>query len=241
MLTTTNAILSVNANATSSTTISTNGELRELVKAVQHAPMPNPTSIASVKEMVDDPRTFSDFTSKAKALKKLVQRNLNVLWLQLPSGLSDALKTRCILSGSSISSLYHDEVVKDFDLWLADFGPKNTDLLHMDELIRKTYDDYIAEYSEEYSGMKKTHKVVTQNAITLINKMQFITLAKYENARIGFDFVHCMPFYDLRTDKFYISEQQMDAIVKKKLIQNPTGKAPVQWRIDKFLKRGWTF
>jgi len=89
--------------------------------------------------------------------------------------------------------------------------------------------------------MKKTHKVITQNAITLKNKMQFITLAKYEDARIGFDFIHCMPYYDLSSEKFFISEQQMDVIAKKKLVKNPKGREPVQWRIDKFLARGWTF
>lgn len=236
MSTTTNAILSVNANDTFSTTI-LNSSL------TQHAPLPNPTSIAIAiaKEMVDDPREYSDFTSKAKALKKLVQRYVNVACSQLPSGLSTAITTRCILSGSSISSLYHNEAVKDYDLWMEDFGPNNTELLYMDTLIRNSYADHIAEYSEEYSGMKKTHKVITQNAITLKNKMQFITLAKYEDARIGFDFIHCMPYYDLSSEKFFISEQQMDVIAKKKLVKNPKGREPVQWRIDKFLARGWTF
>ena len=205
----------------------------------QHAPLPNPTPIAMA--IADDPREYSDFTSKAKALKRLVQRYVNVLWLQLPSGLSDAITTRCILSGSSISSLYHNEEVKDYDLWMADFGSNNTELLYMDTLIRNSYADHIAEYSEEYSGMKKTHKVITQNAITLKNKMQFITLSKYEDARITFDFIHCMPYYDLSSEKFFISEQQMDAIANKKLVKNPGATPPVQWRIEKFHKRGWTF
>ena len=73
------------------------------------------------------------------------------------------------------------------------------------------------------------------------NLSLFITLAKYGVARIGFDFIHCMPYFDLSSEKFFISEQQMDAIARKKLIQNKTGKTPAGWRIEKFKSRGWTF
>jgi hypothetical protein len=233
---TTNVIPSTNVNGTFNTTTSNNfGVIAQPIQ--KHNILANSVRIPTGV----DARLCDTFEARAKALKKRIEWHLDILYNQLRPGLVDAIKCRCILSGSSISSMYHAEEVKDYDLWMADFGSNNTDLFYMNTLIQNTYDDLIAEYSDEYSGMKKTHKVITQNAITLKNKMQFITLSEYKDARITFDFIHCMPYYDLSSEKFFISEQQMDAIANKKLVKNPGATPPVQWRIEKFHKRGWTF
>jgi hypothetical protein len=233
---TTNAIPSTNVNGTFNTTTSNNfGVIAQPIQ--KHKMLANPQPIPTGV----DARLCVTFEARAKALKKRIEWHLDILYNQMQPGLVGAITSRCILSGSSISSMYHAEEVKDYDLWMVDFGSNNTELLYMDTLIKNSYADHIAEYSEEYSGMKKTHKVITQNAITLKNKMQFITLSEYKDARITFDFIHCMPYYDLSSEKFFISEQQMDVIANKKLMRNPKGKTPVQWRIEKFQKRGWTF
>ena len=71
--------------------------------------------------------------------------------------------------------------------------------------------------------------------------MQFITLAKYEDARIGFDFIHCMPVYDFFNDTLYISEAQFQSISEKRLIlsKNMQG-LPDPKRVKKFMNRGWS-
>ena len=242
-------IPSVNVNDTSSTNTSTeNNTLQQLLdiinSPIKHTPVNNPTNltvnavgISSHPIRSLDPRSCIDFGSKARVLKGVIQQKVNEAFDMLPDGLSIEFKRHCVLSGSSISSMYHNEEVKDYDLWLKDYSV----LEYIEYLLNNYYIDYVAEYSEKYSGIVKNGKVITSNAYTLKNKMQFIKLVEYETARKHFDFVHCMPYYDFATDKFFISEHQMELIANKKLEVNPGGNAPVQWRIEKFKMRGWSF
>lgn len=186
---------------------------------------------------LNDPRAYDEFQAKAKALKRVIQTQLLQVTSSIPVGLFQYIQENCILSGSSISSLYHGEAPKDYDLWFKDAQSINV----VKGYIEATYPDEIAEYSEEYDGMKKTGKVVTKNAITFKNKMQMILLGDYQTERKTFDLVHCMPYYDIKDEKFYISEHQLELIARKKLEANPGGKTLVQWRIEKFKQRGWSF
>lgn len=188
-----------------------------------------------------DPRSCKTFDSKATALKDLVVENLRDKLIQLPQGLYDLLYRWCILSGSSISSIYHGETPKDFDLWC-----KDADMLPpIKKAIEEKYADQIMTYGETdgYDNLREGNlggeKLITNNAITLKGNIQFITLGTYENQRKLFDFVHCLPYYDLQHNKFYISPFQMECIAEKKLKSNPGGRTPTDWRIGKFQKRGW--
>lgn len=203
---------------------------------------PNP-NINTVDGLSLDPRAFKDFESKATILKTHVREKILRAIENFPFGLHGRLQANCILSGSSISSIYHNEEVKDFDLWCKyelQIGPIKEDII-------KKYSDEIADYKDEDGydslrpGNQGDQKVITNNAITLKHKVQFIHLGNYFSQRRLFDFVHCLPYYDLKDDKLYISPQQMSCIDTKTLVGNPGGKPPMDWRIQKFQKRGWSW
>ena len=183
------------------------------------------------------------FEECAKELKKRVRARFAEELIKLPSGLYNRIKTWCVLSGSSISSIFHSEAVKDFDLW----STNDAMITVIENDLLTKYQDCIMKYgdTEGYSdlglGQQAHKKVVTDNAIMLKGRIQFITLGMYEDQRELFDLVHCKPYYHLDTDTFYISPQQMDCIRNKKLLKNPEGRHPTAWRISKFEKRGWTF
>lgn len=190
-----------------------------------------------------DPRSVSSFEAKSIALKLQVKEKLADKLYKLPQGLCDLLFRWCVLSGSSISSIYHNETPKDFDLWCKDAEM----LPHIEKAIKEKYSDQIMTYGEQdgYDNLRDGNQghapLITHNAITLKGNIQFITLGTYENQRKLFDLVHCLPYYDLELNTFYISPHQMDCVANKKLVTNPGGKTPTDWRIGKFQKRGWTW
>lgn len=225
MLTPTNVIPSMSASVTSNT-----GTL-------------NPIRNKSWALINSDPRAFVDFESKALCLKEHVKERITKVLIAFPVQFHTWIKVNCVLSGSSISSIYHGEEPKDFDLWYKKLDePKR----HIDAIITN-YGDYIATYKNEpgYDSLRHGNlgdeKVITHNAITFIEKLQLITLDDYKTCRQGFDFIHCMPYYDFNDDKFHISENQMKSIAHKKLVKNPEGNGPAEWRIHKFKQRGWSF
>jgi hypothetical protein len=226
--------MSTTTSATQSTNVKGIFNIITSNEIEDHTPLVKPTPTSN------DPREYVTFQYKARSLKKKIEEHLKRLYDQLPSGLVDAFNRRCILSGSSISSMYHGEEPKDYDLWISGSGPFLHERSYLEALIKNSYDNYVAEYSQEYGGVM-TGKVITENAITMKNKLQLITIENYRDARKNFDFIHCMPYYDLPQKTLFISEQQMDIIDKKKLVRNPGGRVPLEWRIEKFKNRGWTF
>lgn len=184
-----------------------------------------------------DLRALDNFVDKAIALKAKIESYLEHIFHNMPSGITDVFKQNCILSGSSISSIYHNETPKDYDMWV-----------HDEEMIVPIYDslvlnwsDYIANYHDIGYTEVPNSKVITNNAITLINNVQFIRLGTYKEQRKTFDYIHCLPYYDLTTQKFYISSQQMDSIAKKKLVEIPNGNKASIRRFNKFKERGWSY
>jgi hypothetical protein len=161
-------------------------------------------------------------------MKKIGDRHLESLFYE-----------NCVISGGCISSLFHDEAVKDIDLY-----PKSSKAL---QLIK----DYIVLSDKNIKSVdaydiddpsnpqpKKQFKLVTDNAVTLTNDVQFIYMDTWDNCKKKFDFLHCTPHYELLTQKLYISESQFRAIQNRQLI--PTGYTEIkQRRQEKYIKRGW--
>jgi hypothetical protein len=189
-----------------------------------------------------NPKIYETFERKGLVLKALVREKISEALSGLPSTLHHMLKVQCILSGSSISSIYHNETINDFDLWFKE----KTLIEGSKSYVLEQHAHSIMEYGETdaYAGLEPNNekynaKIITNNAITLKGKVQIITLGEYDQQRKYFDFVHCMPFYDIEKDIFYISPEQMECISEKKLKMNPGGRTPTEWRISKFLRRDW--
>lgn len=189
--------------------------------------------------------TNIEFEEEARKLKELVRTTIERKLGEFPLSLNLMLYDDCIFSGSGIASIYHGEEAKDYDLWC-----KTRILLDADkQRIIESYMNYVGEYSDKYDdgksttivdGEKEKKYLITANAITFTNKVQLITITSYNSARTGFDFIHCMPYYDMQHKKLYISPNQLDAIKNRKLVINGNLRAQ-DWRIQKFLNRGWSF
>ena len=184
--------------------------------------------------------TENPWTLEAISLKKKVREHLNLAFDNFPDVLRLLLKKDCILSGSSISSIYHNEQPKDYDFWLKDYAFKTAEALKAN--IVERYSSAILDIADNYGqpGAKGAPvPCVTPNAITFKNKFQLIFIGDYHSERKNFDFLHCTPYYDLDTEKFYISERQYYAIRDKKLIIHSKTRTLSDYRIQKFMSRGW--
>jgi hypothetical protein len=143
----------------------------------------------------------------------------------------------CVITGGCISSLFHNEPVNDIDVY-AKTSPSVM-------MIKK----YIIDNGKDIkSGSKYELNAnvphieqpwITENAVTLTNDVQFIYLGTAEDCRVKFDFVHCMPWFDIQSQKLHISESQYAAIESKTLIQNVNGHGANEKRIEKYAIKGW--
>jgi hypothetical protein len=144
------------------------------------------------------------------------------------------------LSGGAIGSLLRGEIPKDWDFYFYDQDSAVT----FKEHIEKNYDDEIKEVNINYMEHADNNgKMITANAITMKTDDSFIfTFAGHPNdVRNHFDFVHCKPYYLLMQDKLFISREQYDACMNKKLIYNTDIKFIKEWRLQKFKNKGFTF
>jgi len=173
------------------------------------------------------------------SVKDMAQQKLRLLIADLPVD-SFPLFKECILTGGCFASLFLNEEVHDWDVFLKDsvtaerfesFVMSDTPTLNE-----------VADVTFEYTTITKVDgKLVTANAITFKNGLQVITRTGKEH-RETFDFVHTMPYFDMKTQQLFISRQQYDAIKSKTLIVNPKHLVLVnQRRADKFMTRGWSF
>lgn len=152
-------------------------------------------------------------------------------------GLQSVFFNSCVITGGCISSLYHGEAVNDIDLY-AKTKPQCD---AVKKIIIDTKKNLIKS-SEVYNLEDKPEPLITANAITLNNDVQFVHMNTADECKRNFDFIHCMPWFDISQQKLYISEAQYYAIRDKKLIKNPQYNREVKsQRIDKYIKRGWTW
>jgi hypothetical protein len=151
---------------------------------------------------------------------------------ELPKIMAHAIEFGAILSGGISASLFHDQEPNDLDIYFV-----NDECRAIFEKQLEIRLDVVTDVQNNYiENVVVPGKLITANAITLKNDIQIIDK---RFARSDFDFIHCMPYYDIMLKKYYISPKQYHSIMDKKLIPNPHVK-PKQKRIDKFIERGWT-
>ena len=180
-----------------------------------------------------------------KSLKGIIQGKVQEKLYNMPPELQSYCKN-CILTGGAITSLYHVEEPNDYDLFFnfsVDMLKVKVDVSNMyyniipSPWISDITTKYFKDPDVDYKG--DGTKAVTDWAVTLTNSVQLVF--KTAEYRKGFDFIHCMPYYDIMRDKLYISPHQYDCIVRKKLVINPAHSQPiVEKRIKKYTDRGWT-
>lgn len=132
------------------------------------------------------------------------------------------------LSGNSIANMFREESVHDYDFFAK--SQKVAGLIA--KILEKDFHQYISKKDEHY--------IDAGNAITMRDKASYIVnfYGEPDEVRNRFDYVHCMPYYDLYTGKLFISELQYKAIMNKWLIVNNIG-AIKPYRREKFLGQGY--
>ena len=184
--------------------------------------------------------TFSDAERKEiETVKSIVQQKLRELLSDLPVDTYPYFK-QSILTGGCFASIFLHEEVHDWDVYLKDFVTSQafesfvmSDTPTLNEVAGVTPGYMI--------DVKVRDKLVTPNSITFKNGLQVITMTGKEH-RETFDFVHCMPYFDMATQQLFISRQQYDAIKNKQLIKNLKHSKDLNpRRVDKFMERGWRF
>lgn len=144
------------------------------------------------------------------------------------------------ISGGVIGSLLRGEQPNDIDIYFRTLGTHN----HVVDLLTKSPEmkDKIQDIEEKYRDLRgKDGKCITENAITMKNGLQFITrhTGSPTEIRKSFDFVHCMPWYSVESNKIYISEEQYYCCVNKVLKKSN----PDNWTVEreqKFINAGYT-
>jgi hypothetical protein len=146
------------------------------------------------------------------------------------------------LSGGAIGSLLRRETPNDWDIYFFEQydAERIFNLYENDD----SYKNQIKVIDEKYrDATTKDGLLITENATTLKNGIQFIRkhYGQPADVRATFDFVHCLPYYDSRTKKLYISHEQYNLNMSKKLKVNPSSYKYTSSREQKFLNRGWTW
>lgn len=186
------------------------------------------------------------FSEEEKKAISVAKGTLIALYNKKMSELKDqALQasffSNCIISGGCISSIMLGSKVNDIDVYCK--HTKNVAgiakyITARPDLIKSIDNTKYSDMAQPY--MTTQPKMITENAITLINDVQFITfMSEEEGARKAFDFIHCAPYFDIAANKLYISEAQVQAIKNMELIPNIDIDRITARRVDKYKQRGW--
>ena len=147
----------------------------------------------------------------------------------------------CVITGGCIASLFHNEAVNDIDVYAKTSKAMTVikDHIILDGRNIKTTKGYPSDILATNDTVPQP--LVTDNAVTLNNDVQFVYLGTTDECRAKFDFVHCMPWYDIKTQRLHISETQYAAIESKTLVLNISGEAVKDRRIQKYINKGWKY
>ena len=173
-------------------------------------------------------------TAKAKIQRGLTEKLMDPL---IKPDLHQIIVDECVLSGGAISSCLRGQTPNDFDLYFKTYEGMDRFTKHM---ALKQNQSVIKDSDGKYSTTLLAGKLVTANATTLFNDLQFITLSIFEEQQMAFDFIHCKPYYDIKDAKLYISKPEYESIANLQLIVNNNNSVGMK-RLNKFKDRGWTF
>ena len=154
---------------------------------------------------------------------------------QLPMSLQMLLENG-ILTGGATASVMQNGIPNDYDIYLTDKEHIEAfkSLLHNNDVL-----EFVKDISESYkANIQVNGKLITANATTFNNGIQVITCADAKS-REKFDYIHCMPYMNIKDKLLRISKKQYLSIMHKTLVINPNAERVDGHRTTKFLERGW--
>jgi hypothetical protein len=191
--------------------------------------------------IIEKPQVFNETETqhilrvKEKIKVKLSDFNLTI------GKLHNNFTRSYFVTGGCIGSLLRNELPKDYDIYF--FSKLKADAVINLYTNDKSYMDQVAVAEDNYRDVKIGEMVITENATTLKNGLQLVTkhYGEPQDIRKTFDFVHCLPYYDPRDDKLYISREQYDLNMNKKMKPNIRQDLINSWRIVKYQERDFTW
>jgi hypothetical protein len=138
-----------------------------------------------------------------------------------------------IIAGGFFASKFHNEAVHDIDIFFLD----PNQLLENYFVFPKMKEEIKKESETEYMSNPQIIRAITFKT----NVFNFI-YTKYptrEALMDEFDLQHCCVSYDPKIDGLFISRATYDALANKKLIPHKPGVAIKQFRMDKYITRGY--
>lgn len=147
--------------------------------------------------------------------------------------------TDIVIAGGFFASVFNVETPNDTDVFIL-----NNNVSKFSYLIYTNEPDPSgAVWSVRNDAgpyLKNPH--IKATALNKDTKVQYILtdFTSRKELLADFDFVHCTTSYVPGEDKLYITREAYDCIMKKELRNNKKDK-PADWRIDKFMSRGWRY
>lgn len=147
-----------------------------------------------------------------------------------------------IIAGGCFASWFHNEELHDIDVfYLAEHSTNYAAYNYINTL--KSKDPNVIKDHEKYlRNNKMIEKVYTEKESTTMFDYQHI-FTKYNTRKElidHFDFAHATISYNVGENKLYITRKAFDALRTKTLVRNKKENNIVEWRVQKFLDRGWT-
>lgn len=178
--------------------------------------------------------------TKIMRLKSELAAQFSVKMIAISDSLFQAqVRENCIITGGAIASCFHSEKINDIDLYAKDQVSLDTLKVYILKSMKADIKEMVHYDLAKVSAVAPAKTpMITDNAVTLKGDLQFVYLGTADQCRLKFDFIHCMPWFDIKTQKLYISRDQYHSIANKELFVNPLGKVKFR-RIDKYTKRGW--
>lgn len=190
----------------------------------------------------------STFNSSEELVIKSLKRNATKHAFRLVEklgslkGLNNQIDMgKIIIAGGCFVSWFHNEELNDIDVfYLDDHNTSFAGQAYIGNAIANRPNSIKShEHYTRYNDMIKT--VFTEQEADTMFDYQYI-FTKYKTRRElvdHFDLAHATISYNIGEAKLYITRQAYDALKNKKLVRNDKGDI-AEWRIEKFLKRGWT-
>lgn len=149
--------------------------------------------------------------------------------------------SKIVIAGGCFVSWFHNEELNDIDVFYLDHF--NTSFAGQNYIsnVQDTHPNAIKKHDHYTRHNNMITKVFTEQDTDTIFDYQYI-FTKYKTRRElvdHFDLAHATISYNIGEDKLYITRKAYDALKNKKLVRNGKGDI-ADWRVEKFLQRGWT-
>lgn len=149
-------------------------------------------------------------------------------------------KTKCVLAGGAITSLFTSKEISDFDLYFTS----------KESLSQVFAEAFGVSEDESLSPYDLIVKFATKRSMLCVDKygqqkLQFIHYKIHPNIESifqSFDFEHVMGAFDFATEEFVLHENFMKANAQRLMQFNPTTDFPItsMMRVQKYKERQYT-